>query len=73
MKPKVGSLKRFFETENLQLNWPRKKMKKFKQLKFQRVSLVAQMVKNPPAIRETWVQSQVWDDPLEESMANPVQ
>ena len=47
-------------------------MKKFKQLKFQRVSLVAQMVKNSPAIRETWVQSQVWDDPLK-SMANPVQ
>ena len=31
--------------------------------------LVAQMVKNPPAMRETWVQSLGWDDPLEEGMA----
>ena len=28
-------------------------------------SLVAQMVKNLPAIRETWVQSLGWEDPLE--------
>ena len=28
-------------------------------------SLVAQLVKNPPAIQETWVQSLVWEDPLE--------
>ena len=27
------------------------------------------MVKNPPEIRETWVQSLGWDDPLEEGMA----
>ena len=32
-------------------------------------SLVAQMVKNMPAIWETWVQSLVWADPLEEGMA----
>ena len=32
-------------------------------------SLVAQTVKNPPAMRETWVRSLVWEDPLEESMA----
>ena len=32
-------------------------------------SLVAQMVKNPPAIRETWVRSLGWEDPLEEGMA----
>jgi hypothetical protein len=25
---------------------------------------VAQLVKNPPAMRETWVQSLDWDDPL---------
>jgi len=30
--------------------------------------LVAQMAKNLPAIRETWVQSLGWDDPLEEGM-----
>ena len=32
-------------------------------------SLVAQMVKNPPAVQETWVQSLDWEDPLEEGMA----
>ena len=28
-------------------------------------SLVAQLIKNLPAMRETWVQSLGWDDPLE--------
>ena len=32
-------------------------------------SLVAQTVKNLPAMRETWLLSLVWEDPLEESMA----
>ena len=32
-------------------------------------SLVAQMVKNPPAIQETQVQSLGWEDPLEKGMA----
>ena len=32
-------------------------------------SLVAQLVKNPPATWETWVQSLGWEDPLEEEMA----
>ena len=32
-------------------------------------SLVAQMVKNPPAMRETWVPSLGWEDPLEEGLA----
>ena len=32
-------------------------------------SLVAQTVKNPPAIWETWAQSLGREDPLEESMA----
>ena len=31
-------------------------------------SLVAQMVKNPPAVQETWVQSLGWEDPLEKGM-----
>ena len=30
-----------------------------------RVSVIAQLVKNPPAMRETWVQSLGWEDPLE--------
>ena len=34
-----------------------------------RLSLVAQMVKNSPAMRETWVRSLGWKDPLEEGMA----
>ena len=33
------------------------------------VSLVAQLVKNPPAMRETWVQSLSWEDPLEKGKA----
>ena len=33
-----------------------------------RASLVAQMVKNPPAVSETWFQSLGWEDPLEEGM-----
>ena len=32
-------------------------------------SLVAQMVKNTPAMRESWVSSLGWEDPLEEGMA----
>ena len=32
-------------------------------------SLVVQTVKNSPAMRETWVQSLGWEDPLEEGMA----
>ena len=35
-----------------------------------RASLVAQMVKNSPAMRETWVQSLGWEDLLEKGMAN---
>ena len=38
-------------------------------LQYSRVSLVAQMVKNLPAMQETWVQSLGWEDPLEEGMA----
>ena len=32
-------------------------------------SLVAQLVKKPPATQETWVQSLGWEDPLEKEMA----
>ena len=38
-------------------------------LQYSSASLVAQMVKNVPALQETWVQSLGWDDPLEEDMA----
>ena len=32
-------------------------------------SLVAQLIKNPPAMQETWVQSLGWEDPLENGKA----
>ena len=32
-------------------------------------ALFAQLVKNPLAMQETWVQSLGWEDPLEEGMA----
>ena len=32
-------------------------------------SLMAQLVKNLPAMQEIWVQSLGWDDPLEKGMA----
>ena len=31
--------------------------------------VMAQMVKNLPAMQKTWVQSLGWEDPLEEKMA----
>ena len=30
---------------------------------------MAQLVKNPPAVQETWVQSLGWEDPPEKGMA----
>ena len=38
-------------------------------LQYSWASLVAQTVKNLPAVLETWVQSLGWEDPLEEGMA----
>ena len=32
-------------------------------------SLVVQMIKNPPAVQETWVQSLGWEAPLKKGMA----
>ena len=34
----------------------------------QRAPLVAQTLRNLPAMRETWVQPLGWEDPLEEGM-----
>ena len=34
-----------------------------------RASLVIQLVKNPPAMQETWVQSLGWEEPLEKGKA----
>ena len=38
-------------------------------LQYSWASLVTQLVKNPPIMWETWVQSLGWDDPLEKGMA----
>ena len=38
-------------------------------LQYSWASLVAQLVKNPPAMRETWVRSLGWKDPLEKEKA----
>ena len=38
-------------------------------LQYSWASLVAQIVKNPPAMEETWVLSLGWEDPLEKDMA----
>ena len=42
-------------------------------LQYSWASLVAQLVRNLPAIQETWVQSLGWEDPLEKGKANPLQ
>ena len=34
-----------------------------------KASLIAQLVKNPPAMREIWIQSLGWEDPLEKRKA----
>ena len=38
-------------------------------LQYSWASLVAQLVKNLPAMQETWVQSLAWEDPLEKGKA----
>ena len=38
-------------------------------LQYSWFSLVAKMVKNLPAMRETWVRPLGWEDPLKEGMA----
>ena len=45
-------------------------MQFFTCLNLKRASLVAQLIKNPPAMWETWVQSLGWEDPLEKGKAN---
>ena len=38
-----------------------------------KTSLIAQLVKNLPAMQKTWVQFLGWEDPLEKEMATPLQ
>ena len=40
-------------------------------LQYSWASLVAQLVKNPPAMQEIWVRSLGWEDPLEKRKATP--
>ena len=40
-----------------------------KKFQYSWVSHVAQLVKNPPAMLETWVRSLGWEDPLEKGKA----
>ena len=47
----------------------RSPMRKGRGLATRASSLVAQLVKNQPAMQETWVQSPGWEDPLEKGMA----
>ena len=54
----------FFSQENQ--NWAISQI-----LASKEASLVAQTVKNPPAMWETQVRSLGWEDPLEEGMATP--
>ena len=44
-------------------------MRKGRGLATRASSLVAQLVKNLPAMQDTWVQSLGWEDPLEKGMA----
>ena len=41
-------------------------------LQYSWVSLVAQLVKNPPAMQETWVRSLGWEDPWRRRKCTPV-
>ena len=41
-------------------------------LQYSWTSLVAQMVKNPPAMQEAWVQSLVWEDPLDKEKSSSI-
>ena len=42
-------------------------------LQYSWASLVAQLLKNPPAMRETWVQSLGWEDPMKKGTATHFQ
>ena len=42
-------------------------------LQYSWASLVAQLVKNPPAMQQTWVRFLGWEDPLGEGNSYPLQ
>ena len=51
------------------MGWTRRLGMTYTLLCIKWASLVAQLVKNPPGMRETWVQSLGWEDPLERGKA----
>ena len=58
------------ETNDVKKNLREKKLFFFGELRnWQYLHLVAQMVKNLPAMQDTWVRSLGWEDPLEKGMA----
>ena len=64
------------ETQQIRLRKDRAVREKQETSKFisrcTKASLVAQTVRNLPAVQETWVWSLGWEDPLKEGMATPV-
>ena len=48
----------------------KKKIGLVERLNLHRTSLVAQLVKNLPAMQETWVQSLCWEDNMEKELAS---
>jgi len=50
-------------------SWVRKIHWRKDRLQYSWASLVTQLLKNPPAIQETWVQSLDLEDPLEKGKA----
>ena len=49
--------------------WVAQSWTRLKWFSSSRASLIAQLVKNPPAMQETWVWSLGWEDPLEKRNA----
>ena len=59
---------------NLEINFFTTKLKEFyDQHLYKQASLIAQLVKNLPAMWEMWVRSLGWEDPLEKGKGYPLQ
>ena len=69
----MSSVSHLESGERFGSNWNRLNNKKLRKVEVCLLgvwaSLVAQLVKNPPAMQETWVRSLGWEDPLEEGKA----
>ena len=50
-------------------SFPKFSQKTIRYSTISQIYLMAQLVKNPPAMRETWVRSLGWEDPLEKGKA----